>query len=276
MKYIIFKQPIKNDYPLEILEELYYSSGYILASIEDSTANTFDWETYEAFEVSEAIAMGSLWSECIIKIGQTQRYLKWQPNDLGQKVPELSGFSSGSTGGFDGTDEDFGTATEAADAMKHVLSAADEDNGKSWNQLIMSLMVKDVFNKRFLALNLTENKLEESTWSVQLAEAVAYVADSSVSTPVLSILSAARGAEIADVATKVISANDAYNVKLAELLASQQVLEDRIKSTEDLDSSLLLKEDLFGIMVEAGLAIDSGRADSYQRAVEDDKYGVQF
>jgi len=56
----------------------------------------------------------------------------------------------------------------------------------------------------------------------------------------------------------------------------QKKVQDQIKAANGIDETLLLKEDLFGIMVEAGLAISSGRSTDLQREVSYDKYGVQF
>ena len=77
-------------------------------------------------------------------------------------------------------------------------------------------------------------------------------------------------------ATNIISANDIYNSKVVTLLAQQKIVQDQVKAVTGIDDTLLLKEDLFGVMVSSGLAISSGRAVDDQREVDDNKYGIQF
>jgi len=267
MKYIVYKMPQGNEYPPELsgIKPIQIQDGWILSELNDADANTLDWVKWKAVEVTEEFATYSLWSNCIIKYGQTTRYRKWHPTGEGQTKPGLDQRIAGSSW----NDDSIGS-------LKYELTEEDITNGGEWNKFIMNLNVQEVFDSRYQALHAADNQLEMATWPTQLAEAKAYQADNTVSTPVLDTIANERDITIADLAQSVIDANNAYNIKVAELLNAQKKVQDQIKAANGIDETLLLKEDLFGIMVEAGLAISSGRSTDLQREVSYDKYGVQF
>jgi hypothetical protein len=268
MKYIVYKQPEDSVYPWEMKETIFIDSGYVLASISDANANILNWVKWSAIEVSEDLATGSLWAHCIIKNGQTERYRKWAPVDNGETMPTINSQLAGSS-----SDEYDDTI---ADSLKHVLSDSEIIKGGEWNKLIINRVVQEIFDSRFSALGVNDNALEASTYQVQLTEANAFILDDSVATPILDVLVANRDTDKVTLATNVIAADAAYNLKVASLLAEQKIVQDLIKSASGIDETLLLKEDLLGVMVESGLAILAGRAKDDDRTVTDDKYGVQF
>lgn len=265
MKYIVYKQPENNEYPWEINKTLYVDAGFVLASISDSNANLFDWVQWSAIEISEELANGSLWGGCIIKNGQTTRYRKWIPKNSGETVPTLVSTLAGSSSNDD-----------VHHALKHVLSEDEVILGGEWNKFIMNRVVQEIFDSRFVGLGVSDNSLEKATYQAQLSEALAYDTDNTASTPILSVLSANRDIDVATLSTNILIANNNYNLKVAALLAEQKAIQDVIKNTVGIDDTLLLMEDLLGIMVESGLAISAGRAVDDNRVVDDSKYGIQF
>ena len=265
MKYIVYKQPKDNIYPWEVNDRLFTQDGYVLSTISNENGNIFDWSKWEAVEISKEFAQGSLWCNCIIKSGQTERYRKWVPGDLDQEKPSLDSHLSGSS-----------SADDEPNSLKYILNDEETTLGGEWNKFIMNRVVQDVFNNRFKALGVVDNDLERSTYQAQLAEAIAYLDNDSSPTPLLIILSENRNATVSELANSIINANDIYNTKVAELLAQQKAVQDQIKAVSGIDDTLLLKEDLLGVMVESGLAISSGRAEDDNRTMPDNKYGIQF
>jgi hypothetical protein len=264
MKYIVYKQPENSSYPWELPEILFIDSGFILTEISEVVAKTFNWVKWSASEVTEDLANGSLWANCIIKDGQTTRYRKWVPEGTGETVPTLQSNLAGSS------------TENNKDSLKHLISADEDIAGGEWNKFIINKVIQEVFDSRFSAIDVKDNELEASTYQVQLAEAKAFTLDNKAKTPVLDILTTNRNISVAALAVKIIEADTVFNTRVAQLLVSQKTVQDKVKEAVGIDETLLLKEDLVGVMVEAGLAISSGRSDTLNRTVKDTAYGIQF
>ena len=69
---------------------------------------------------------------------------------------------------------------------------------------------------------------EIATFDKQEAEARAYAADPTASTPLLSALSQARGIELPELARRVIAKADAFAVASGSIIGQRQALEDRL------------------------------------------------
>lgn len=262
MKYILYKMTDQLT-PWELGRAIFDDNGYCLTTIEDGDAHTFDWKKHKAIEITAALGTSFIWCQCTIKEGASTRYKKWQPSDLGETTPSIISHLEGNS-------------SDNSDSRLHTLTAAEVEAGGEWNKLIMNRVVQDIFDSRYIALNIHDNELETSTFAAQLKEAEAYIADDTASVPLLTSLVDGRTITVAELAAKVISASDIYNTKVAALLLAQKKIQDRINAVSGIDDTLLLKEDLFGILVNSGLAISSGRATDNQREVSDDKYGIQF
>lgn len=78
------------------------------------------------------------------------------------------------------------------------------------------------------ALTATYPDREISTFDKQEAEARAYTADATASTPLLSALSQARGIELPELARRVIAKADAFAVASGSIIGQRQALEDRL------------------------------------------------
>ena len=262
MKYILYKMSEQLT-PWELGRSIYDDCGYCLTTIEDADAHNFDWKKYKAIEITPELGTSFIWCQCTIKDGDSTRYKKWQPSELGQTVPDITSHLAGNS-------------SDLQDSLLHSLTADEELAGGEWNKLIMNRVVQDIFDSRYIALNIHDNELETSTFATQLKEANAYIADNSASVPLLTKLVEGRTITVAELAAKVITASDIYNTKVADLLLAQKKIQDQIKAVSGIDDTLLLKEDLFGIMVDSGLAISSGRATDNQRESANNKYGIQF
>lgn len=79
--------------------------------------------------------------------------------------------------------------------------------------------------------------VEKSTWDAQLAEAKAFQADATSSTPLLSAIATARGITVADLVQKVLGKAVAYQTMVAALIGDKQALESQLQAA-DTDAAL--------------------------------------
>lgn len=95
---------------------------------------------------------------------------------------------------------------------------------------LMTYMLDEVYDKRFVQANLPPSNLEGATWAQQKAEAQAYTADPSASVPMLTALADARGITVAEMVAKVNTAVADFNATIATLLANKQARRQEIKA----------------------------------------------
>ncbi|DAB40809.1 MAG TPA: hypothetical protein CFH81_00435 [Sulfurovum sp. UBA12169] len=73
---------------------------------------------------------------------------------------------------------------------------------------------------------------EKGTWSKQEAEARAYVANNTVSTPLIDGIATARGVDKVYLIGKIIEKADAYTIAIAQLTGERQAKEDQLNMGE--------------------------------------------
>jgi len=98
----------------------------------------------------------------------------------------------------------------AAEHLPHFINAI---------KYISKLECQYHFDTKFAALTPAQSTLEASTFTQQLAEAQAFMANPAYPTPLLSVLSQGSGMSIADLAQRAIDRNSAYEGQKASLLA---------------------------------------------------------
>jgi hypothetical protein len=91
------------------------------------------------------------------------------------------------------------------------------------------------------------SKLEKDTWEEQKREALGYQSDNTYPTPVIDILSQGRNIDKSTFIQKIIDNVNTYNIKLANLLLEQQLLEQRVKDCVTLADCHRLKHEKFGV-----------------------------
>ena len=91
------------------------------------------------------------------------------------------------------------------------------------------------------------SKLEKDTWEEQKREAFGYQSDSNYLTPVIDILSQGRNIDKFTLVQKIIDNVTAYNVKMANLLLEQQILEQRVKDCQTIADCHRLRHEKFGV-----------------------------
>lgn len=126
----------------------------------------------------------------------------------------------------DGTVRLYGTGENW---LGEVVTGADLSSFLIGARYIAKLNAAINYTGRFDALSTTESKLEQATWSQQQAEAAAYLADNNASTPLLSLLAAARNLTVAQYAQNVVNASAAYstavNALVTELKTQYQIID---------------------------------------------------
>lgn len=93
-------------------------------------------------------------------------------------------------------------------------------------------MVRDYYKQKFETLTINKTPQERATWESQLSEAKAFILDSNVSTPVLTLIAAARNTTVADLAPVVVSASESYNLQIAQLFAEEEGYVNQLKNSE--------------------------------------------
>jgi hypothetical protein len=126
---------------------------------------------------------------------------------------------------FDVPDSPGGTGSKVVER-----TAADQDNAVSLGKIIKKKIAADFHNKEFTAISAGESKADVALWKAQLDEAQRYSIDSTVSTPVLSLLSSNRDATVSSLAAKILVASDNYNLRVAGILNKQQIITDTINT----------------------------------------------
>jgi hypothetical protein len=111
---------------------------------------------------------------------------------------------------------------------RYTLTDEDKTNTTTLMKEIMRMMLDEIFDKRLIQLNVSVSNLEAATWEQQKAEALANGG------PLLQTLADARGITLEEMVTKVLSAIENYNVKVAELLARKQLIEQEVKACQNI------------------------------------------
>lgn len=77
---------------------------------------------------------------------------------------------------------------------------------------------------------------EALTWDQQLAEAQAYTASSSASTPMLSAICAASGKALADLAARILALNAEFKAAVGAAIGKRQALTAQVEAATTLDA----------------------------------------
>jgi|694.fasta_scaffold127684_2 hypothetical protein len=142
--------------------------------------------------------------------------------------------------------------------VKYYLTDEDKTNAVEFMKALMRLMLDEIYDKRFLQESLGVSNLESSTWLQQKSEAEAYTADNTSPTPLLSALASSRGITLQEMANKVNSAVNAFNAKIATMLANKQAVEKEIKACLTIIDCNKLLHNRFDITMPTAQAASEG------------------
>jgi hypothetical protein len=137
----------------------------------------------------------------------------------------------------DGTVRLYGTGENW---LSNPLVGADLSTFMLGAKYIAKLNAANNFNVQFNSLSSNESALEKSTWTQQLAEATAYIANNNAPTPLLTALAAARNLTVAQYAQNVVNAHASYTAKvnaLAVNLKTQYQTIDDAQTPQDLKNT---------------------------------------
>ena len=146
---------------------------------------------------------------------------------------------------------------------------------------VITLKIQEIFEERYSTLYDSWGGLERETWTDQLCEATAYIADNSFETKLIHRLAEVRGLTTADFAAIVIEKQDAWKTKVYDLAVQEQTLITKLKSSANVMEVVVFLEDYFGESMTSEQCLD------YGRCTQDDttglisrksevKYGIQF
>ena len=146
---------------------------------------------------------------------------------------------------------------------------------------VITLKIQEIFEERYSTLYDSWGGLERETWTDQLCEATAYIADNSFETKLIHRLAEVRGLTTADFAAIVIEKQASWKTKVYDLAVQEQTLITKLKSSANVMEVVVFLEDYFGESMTSEQCLD------YGRCTQDDttglisrksevKYGIQF
>ena len=146
---------------------------------------------------------------------------------------------------------------------------------------VITLKIQEIFEERYSTLYDSWGFLERETWTDQLCEATAYIADNSFETKLIHRLAEVRGLTTADFAAIVIEKQAAWKTKVYDLAVQEQTLITKLKSCANVAEINVFLEDYFGIAMTSQQCLDYGRctqddATGLISRKEAIKYGIQF
>lgn len=146
---------------------------------------------------------------------------------------------------------------------------------------VITLKIQEIFEERYSTLYDSWGGLERETWTDQLCEATAYIADNSFETKLIHRLAEVRGLTTSEFAAIVIEKQASWKTKVYDLAVQEQTLITKLKSTANVMEVVVFLEDYFGESMTSEQCLD------YGRCTQDDttglisrksevKYGIQF
>ena len=223
MKHILFK--LRGDVPGYINVVGSYMN-YIYGRIEDIYVDMrLELNNLNAIVIPEEVATGYVFADIY------KEYVSIRTNShIMDEIPQLAESSE--------TDDE---------KVKYYLTDEDRAKGVEFNKIVFLKVIADRFTERHKDLMVDASKLEKDTWEEQKREAFGYQADNTYPTPVIDILSEGRGIEKSVLIDKIITNVTAYNVKMANLLLEQQLLETRVKACQTIADCHRLRHEKFGV-----------------------------
>ena len=146
---------------------------------------------------------------------------------------------------------------------------------------VITLKIQEIFEERYSTLYDSWGFLERETWTEQLCEATAYIADNSFETKLIHRLAEVRGLTTADFAAIVIEKQEAWKTKVYDLAVQEQTLITKLKSCANVAEINVFLEDYFGVAMTSEQCLDYGRCTKDEETglisrKETFKYGIQF
>ena len=216
MIYILFRPGQTTELPGSEFIGMTSTHGFGTASVDDGFIQLIP-ASANIIEISKEEAEAVLWL--------------WEGRDYRKiKYPNIDDTNSEEDG--------YGTGN-----VKVQLTPEVEAYAISLGKKVKTQIALDKFRKDYDLFNNNKSAQEIATWPAQKEEALAYAGDNTAATPVLNILSSARGIPLAELVARVNEKTASNNVKLANLLGEQQVMVDSIKACTTLAELSLIDPD---------------------------------
>jgi len=146
--------------------------------------------------------------------------------------------------------------------------------------LMKKVIIKNIeilFNKRYIKEGNESSSLEINSWEQQKIEAKNILEDNTAETPVLSILAKSKNITPLELAQRVLDKSSSYQNNISNLLATQQLLINDVKSKDSIKALNVWREDYMGIQMPNVQGVEEGRVDpNTNNRIEPVPYGIQF
>jgi len=168
-------------------------------------------------------------------------------------------------------DEEYSISQQGA-KVKIKLPQERIDAAITFMKLSAKLVIEDQYDRKFLSLKAEESKLEQYLWGTQVREAN----NLEGSTPILNSIAAAKGIEVAEVATSVLAGHSKFNEKVNALYKEMLDIKQEFKAAATIKELNVLWQKYMGIPMPNAQSVE-------RREVEEDKFtptpvtpGLQF
>lgn len=210
MDIIAYKIPQGEGHPqISGLETLRYAENYYVCSVPDlSLVSTGLIQKYGIVRCNDQVVRG------------LEFFISTQEN---AKV--FKGYSSGQADEF--FDEDF----DLVKGIRIKRPMTDDEVTDRYEAIrwVRIQMVRDYYKQKYETLSINKTPQERATWSKQLEEANSFLNDNLVLTPTLDLIAEAKGISVSELATKVVTASNNYNMQVAQLFADEESYVTQLK-----------------------------------------------
>ena len=124
---------------------------------------------------------------------------------------------------------------------------------------VITLAIQEEFEHRHNVLLTKFSKLEEATWSDQICEATAYIADNDFETKLIHKLAEVRDLTTLQFATKIVDKQNEFKTKLYDLAVAEQKMIHIVSGCKTVRELNVVLEDYFSIAMSNTQCLEYGR-----------------
>jgi hypothetical protein len=124
---------------------------------------------------------------------------------------------------------------------------------------VMTMSVQEIFEHRLNVLKTDFSTLEQETWTDQLCEATAYIADNDFETKLIHKLAEVRDLTTLQFATKIVDKQSEFSTKLYDLAVAEQKMIHIITGCTNVRELNVVLEDYFSEAMSNKQCLEYGR-----------------
>ena len=124
---------------------------------------------------------------------------------------------------------------------------------------VITLKIQEIFEERYSTLYDSWGFLERETWTDQLCEATAYIADNSFETKLIHSLAEVRDLTTLEFATKIVDKQTEFKTKLYDLAVAEQKMIHVVTGCTTVRDLNVVLEDYFSIAMSNAQCLEYGR-----------------